>query len=115
MENETQKYSMINKVYTLVSSETHESVKILPGSYFADIQYAYGKIQFLPVDDTINLDFEFMLEENPHNVDLEKYQTEFHNLMGDILVELLDIKYNKKGRIEGLDDLYDDLEDDELE
>lgn len=103
---------MINKVYTLVSSETHESVKILPGSYFADIQYAYGKIQFIPVEgsDGITLDFEFMIEENPHDVDLEKYQTEFHNLIGDILVELINLKYGSTPV--NTDDADDDEEED---
>lgn len=88
---------MLNKLYALQDDGEHDHIRIIEGPY-KDIEYAYGRVQFLPDSEsgTMVLDFEYAVINNPTTIDLEA-SNGFNDTISNILVELLDIKYGKGG------------------
>jgi len=79
-------------LYTEVVHESGErAIKILKGNY-KDIIYQYGKINFIPREESEipTIDFERAVRSCPDNLkDSISEDKGFNQLMGDILIELL--------------------------
>ncbi len=79
-------------LYTEVVHQNGErAIKILAGKY-KDIIYQYGKINFIPREEseTPTIDFERAVRSCPDDlVDTISEDEEFNQIMGDILIELL--------------------------
>ena len=79
-------------LYTEVVHQNGErAIKILTGTY-KDIIYQYGKINFIPREEseTPTIDFERAVRSCPDDlVDTISEDEEFNQIMGDILIELL--------------------------
>ncbi len=79
-------------LYTEVVHESGErAIKILKGNY-KDIIYQYGKINFIPREESEipTIDFERAVRSCPDNLkDSISKDEGFNQLMGDILIELL--------------------------
>ena len=60
---------------------------------FAGVIYKYGKVTPIEKDDKLTMQFEYDIIEN-NAIPREKFGDNFFNLIGDILMDILDEKYN---------------------
>ena len=60
---------------------------------FAGVIYKYGKVTPIEKDDKLTMQFEYDIIEN-NAIPKEKFDNKFFELIGDILMEILDEKYN---------------------
>ena len=76
--------------------EEHYAIEIIKGEY-KDTVYQYGKVQF--VEGKPELNFERIIRRVPEGMDLTDLleDKDLNNLMGDILVELLEEQVKKTG------------------
>ena len=85
---------LIGKVYQIVENpnqgeDEHYAIEIIDGVY-QDLVYQYGRVQF--VEGKPELNFERTIRRVPEGMDLSDLEkdSELNNLMGDILVEMLE-------------------------
>lgn len=100
--------TLLNKLYTLKEIDDRESIEILTGKYQGVI-YQYGRVQFHPNEKkkTMTISFDYAIFENPHGFQLEDNDV-FYKIMGDILSELIDMRYCNKDYEPDLDYSEDD-------
>ena len=60
---------------------------------FAGVIYKYGKVTPIEKNDKLTMQFEYDIIEN-NAIPREKFGDNFFNLIGDILMDILDEKYN---------------------
>ena len=60
---------------------------------FAGVIYKYGNVTPIEKDDKLTMQFEYDIIEN-NAIHREKFGDNFFNLIGDILMDILDEKYN---------------------
>ena len=58
-----------------------------------NVIYKYGKVTPIEKDDKLTMQFEYDIIEN-NAIPREKFGDNFFNLIGDILMDILDEKYN---------------------
>tara|TARA_Y100000296_G_scaffold77452_1_gene99087 strand:+ start:397 stop:711 length:315 start_codon:yes stop_codon:yes gene_type:complete len=65
-------------------------VIITEGKY-EGISYSYGTIKFDDDDGEMKLNFDYDIVENPSSFDVDELDSndEFHNIMGDILIDII--------------------------
>jgi|TARA_B110000438_G_scaffold302141_1_gene358935 hypothetical protein len=90
--------SDIKSKYKIISRKEDETASILIiGGYYDDVIYEYGAVS-LPdkenEDGTMPLKFEYNIIENV-GIEKENFDKEFFNLIGDILVDIINSKGNK--------------------
>ena len=85
---------LIGEMYRVVENpnqmdEEHYAIEIIKGE-FKDTVYQYGRVQF--VEGKPELNFERTIRRVPEGMDLSDLEKDddLNNLMGDILVELLE-------------------------
>ena len=81
-----------NKKYVFVQRDVDDfsCIKIIEGEY-KDVIYTYGHVKFAPEpnkDDRLPLKFTYDVQRNPNNIDTKS--EDFRNLIGDILVEVME-------------------------
>ena len=93
--------SLIGDMYRIVENpnqkdEEHYALEIIKGE-FKDTVYQYGRAQF--VEGKPELNFERIIRRVPEGMDLSDLEKDedLNNLMGDILVELLEEQVAKTG------------------
>jgi len=86
--------SLIGEVYRIVESpnqadDEHYALEIIKGE-FEGVVYQYGKVEF--VEGKPELNFQRTIRRVPEGMDLSDLEQDddLNNLMGDILVELLE-------------------------
>ena len=81
---------LFGKVYRVVENphEKDAAIEIIEGEW-KDLVYQYGKVEF--VDSKNHLNFQRTIRRLPEGGDMDELlnNTELNNLMGDILVELM--------------------------
>ena len=99
-ENSATALTKTNRRYAFAQKEgeDHTCIKLTEGQ-FADVIYKYGKVS-IPNEDELNsegdLPFRFQYVIVDNNEYPEKYfKEDFRNLIGDILVDIIDDKANE--------------------
>ena len=88
-------YIMSQKTYSYIQTEKHPDqtcIGINTGK-FAGVIYKYGKVTPIEKDGGLTMQFEYDIIEN-NAIPREQFNDEFFKLIGDILMEILDEKYN---------------------
>ena len=86
--------SNIKDSYVFVESKSQDQTCIgIKGGKFAGVIYKYGKVTPIEKDDKLTMQFEYDIIEN-NAIPREKFGDNFFNLIGDILMDILDEKYN---------------------
>ena len=85
---------LIGEIYQIVENpkqgeKEHYAIEIIDGVY-QDLVYQYGKVQFVEGKPEIN--FERTIRRCPEGMEVKELlkDSELNNLMGDILVEMLE-------------------------
>lgn len=86
---------MTEKKFSYIESASHPDqtcIGINKGDY-AGVIYKYGKVTPIEKDDKLTMQFEYDIIEN-NAIPREKFNDKFFELIGDILMDILDEKYN---------------------
>ena len=79
--------------FVYVESESQDQTCIgIKGGKFAGVVYKYGKVSFAKEEDkngNLPLQFQYDIVDN-NGIPREQFDDEFFNLIGDILVEIMD-------------------------
>ncbi len=94
--------------YTYVDGNEQQNIKILSGE-FTGVVFEYGSVKFLEENDSIRVDFDYNLIENPNEVEVKPHQVT--TVFGDIIMDVLE-REMKQG---GLEDGGNDRENDSTE
>ena len=85
--------SNIKESYVYVESKTQDQTCIgIKGGKFAGVVYKYGRVSFGKEEDengNLPLQFQYDIVDN-NGIPREQFNDEFFNLIGDILVEVMD-------------------------
>ena len=85
--------SNIKESYVYVESKTQDQTCIgIKGGKFAGVVYKYGKVSFAKEEDkngNLPLQFQYDIVDN-NGIPREQFNDEFFNLIGDILVLVID-------------------------
>ena len=83
----------IRDKFVYVESESQDQTCIgIKGGKFAGVVYKYGKVSFAKEEDkngNLPLQFQYDIVDN-NGIPREQFDDEFFNLIGDILVEIMD-------------------------
>ena len=83
----------IRDKFVYVESESQDQTCIgIKGGKFAGVVYKYGKVSFAKEEDkngNLPLQFQYDIVDN-NGIPKEQFDDEFFNLIGDILVEVMD-------------------------
>ena len=83
----------IRDKFVYVESESQDQTYIgIKGGKFAGVVYKYGKVSFAKEEDkngNLPMQFQYDIVDN-NGIQREQFDDEFFNLIGDILVEIMD-------------------------
>ena len=83
----------IRDKFVYVESESQDQTCIgIKGGKFAGVVYKYGKVSFAKEEDkngNLPMQFQYDIVDN-NGIQREQFDDEFFNLIGDILVEIMD-------------------------
>ena len=83
----------IRDKFVYVESESQDQTCIgIKGGKFAGVVYKYGKVSFAKEEDkngNLPMQFQYDIVDN-NGIPREQFDDEFFNLIGDILVEIMD-------------------------
>ena len=83
----------IHDKFVYVESESQDQTCIgIKGGKFAGVVYKYGKVSFAKEEDkngNLPMQFQYDIVDN-NGIPREQFDDEFFNLIGDILVEIMD-------------------------
>jgi hypothetical protein len=103
----------LKDMWELVESEDaldEGSIRIIKGR-FRGIRYKYGRVRFEKEenpDGTLPLKFEYTIFENPKK---KRLNQQFVNLLGDILVEIIELRIEAEGSLNLAGTVDEDGED----
>jgi len=86
---------MDEKTFSYIETEKYKDqtcIGINTGK-FAGVVYKYGKVTPVVKNDSLTMEFEYDIVEN-NAIPRDQFNDEFFKLIGDILMEVIDEKYN---------------------
>ena len=86
---------MSEKTYSYIETDKYPKqtcIGINTGKY-AGVVYKYGKVTPIEKDNSLTMQFEYDIVEN-NAIPRDQFNDEFFKLIGDILMEVIDEKYN---------------------
>ena len=91
--------------YTYVDGNEQQNIKILSGN-FTGVVFEYGSVKFLEENDSIRVDFDYNLIENPNEAEVTPDRV--ITVFGDIIMDVLEREMKQGGLEDGGNDRKDD-------
>ena len=98
--------------YTYVDGNEQQNIKILSGE-FTGIVFEYGSVKFVEENNSIRVDYDYNLIENPNQVDAKPHQVK--KVFGDIIMDVLEREMEQGGLEDGRNNRENDSTESNLQ
>ena len=98
--------------YTYVDGNEQQNIKILSG-VLTGVVFEYGSVKFSEENDSVNVNFDYNLIENPNEAEVLPHQVT--KVFGDIIMDVLEREMKQGGLEDGANDRENDSTESHLQ